>query len=193
MLSLEQRLLDDLAAAWLEDCAQRFGQTIEVTAIGGRQPRAHTVRDQVLQRRAIEERQVAGKDQPAPIGIGVQRRVNAADRPQVRPDVGDGVVSGAVRIIELVRAHRYEAARHQRREQLHRARQLRLAGIFQAGFVALHAPTASAGEYQSVEFRRTHAAILTRERAPTARLPPLFDSSRTLAMRMSCDRALHMS
>ena len=57
---------------------------------------------------------------------------------------------GALRIAELIGAHRDKDARHQRLEQRDRPRELRLSRVLQRRLVALHASAPAASQQQSV-------------------------------------------
>jgi hypothetical protein len=184
------------ARARLEDGAQRLGQPVVAGTEGGGVAPGITARDQQVERRGIEERQVTGQHQPGGVGVFGQRRADAGDRSFDVATIHDARPGGAHRIVGLLGAHRDERARHARREQLHRSFELGLAAVVGDGrLVALHARAAAAGEHQAEQWRRrVHLRLRgALPRLTKLRLPPCLLSSRTGPISMSCDSALHMS
>jgi len=75
--------LDGRARGRLENCAQRFGLTIEAAAVSAREPGRCPMGDQVLQRLRIKERQIARQHQPGLVRMRLQCGLDAADRPRL--------------------------------------------------------------------------------------------------------------
>src|SRR5476649_1960349 len=133
----------------------------------------------------IEERQVAGEDEPRDVRILRLSRHDARGRPQVLVAVDNLGKACAHRIVHLIRAYGHECACHERGYEPHSLCQLRAAAVVQRRLVGAHARAAAAGEYQAIDG--------CAHRRFTLRLPPDFSSRRTLVICISWESALHMS
>jgi hypothetical protein len=145
-VALEQRV-----AARLVDRAQRLGECVVARAIGGGDARGIARRDEVRERRRIQERQVARQHQPRALRVARLRGRDPGNGTDVRERVLDLRKTRPRPARSTAGPNRDVGARHQRRQQRHGALELRAAGVVQRGLVLAHAGAAAAGEHQAIE------------------------------------------
>ena len=147
--------IDGEPAHRLVNRAERLRQAIVGTTIRGRVARAVTIRDEMIERRATEERQVAGNHQPGRLGHLGLCRGDAGDRPLVTQAIDDFRKAVAHFVFDLVLAHGNEYAPADFAHEVERPIELRAIVIEEGGLVALHACTRATRQDQAVE-RRAH-------------------------------------
>ncbi len=120
-------------------------------AICGREALWIAPLNQISKSPRCQERQIAGNDEPGNLGMIEQSRRNARDRSRAGLTIDDLRKTRPGRLVTLVRPHRNESRRAQRRQQFERPCKLRLAVVREHSLVALHASAGAAGENEAEE------------------------------------------